>query len=252
VIDKGGNFDPDWSYEGVPQRLDACTEYNLPKMPEVDFTPIDLPVLPPDVCTTHNLPKIPDIVNAPIEMPVQTQMPIQLEIPEPKQISMPAMPPLPTQISMPPNLAALLEIDFTAPHKEPSNNEPSDNETSDNETSDNETSSPEPGPFYPISPDDKIAIGIDQNGNPIYEEQEDPAIVGQRAKEWLADYLNVPIEDIEVIEVAHGYWPNSCLGVCGPDEICSQALVLGSRIVCEVNGKEYEVREGGYYRVVEL
>lgn len=248
VIDEGGYSDPSLSNVKIPQRFDICNAYSLPGIPDVDFTPIKLPVLPPDVCTTHNLPKISDIVNAPIEMPVQTQIPAHLEIPEPKQISVPTVPPLLTQIPISPKLAALLKTGLTAPNKEPLNNEPSDNEASDNETS-----NPEPGPFYPVSPGEKIEIGIDENGNPIYVEQEDPAIVGQRAQEWLADYLDVPTDNVEVIEVAWGYWPDSCLGVCGPDEACLMMTVLGYRIVCDVDGKEYEVREGdGVYRVVEL
>jgi hypothetical protein len=78
--------------------------------------------------------------------------------------------------------------------------------------------------------------------------------VAQEAKEWLANELGVDVGLAKVIEFTQETWGDSCLGLPGPDEFCSMMMVPGYKVICYVEGKEYEVRigENGAIRVVEL
>ena len=58
----------------------------------------------------------------------------------------------------------------------------------------------------------------------------------------LAKQLNVEPQAITVISVAEVEWPDGCLGLSKPDQMCTQVIVPGYRVILEVNGTQYEVR----------
>jgi hypothetical protein len=62
------------------------------------------------------------------------------------------------------------------------------------------------------------------------------------AQQWLAQQLNVAIEQVQIVEVEQAEWTDSCLGLGGPNESCLQAITPGWRAVFEINGQRYEVR----------
>jgi heat shock protein HslJ len=73
------------------------------------------------------------------------------------------------------------------------------------------------------------------------------------AQQWAAEQLNVPAEQIQIMEMEQAVWLDSCLGLGGPAESCLQVETPGWRAIFEVNGIAYEVRTnetGGEVRMV--
>jgi heat shock protein HslJ len=64
----------------------------------------------------------------------------------------------------------------------------------------------------------------------------------QLARQWLALQLSVPQEVVRLISYAQVTWPDGCLGLAEPDEICTEALIPGWQSFFQVNGQGYEVR----------
>jgi heat shock protein HslJ len=62
------------------------------------------------------------------------------------------------------------------------------------------------------------------------------------AQQWAAEQLNVPAEQIQILEMEQAVWLDSCLGLGGPAESCLQVETPGWRAIFEVNGIQYEVR----------
>ncbi len=52
-----------------------------------------------------------------------------------------------------------------------------------------------------------------------------------------ADFDAVTIESVEAME-----WPNGCLGLATPNEMCTQMIVPGYRVVLSVNGEQFVYR----------
>lgn len=69
-----------------------------------------------------------------------------------------------------------------------------------------------------------------------------PNKVVQKARKWLADYLNVPVGHVKVISVERAEWPDSCLGLPEPGEVCLTVITPGYEIIFDVRGQKYEVR----------
>jgi hypothetical protein len=67
-----------------------------------------------------------------------------------------------------------------------------------------------------------------------------PAV--QAAVTALAKQLNIDAQSINVVSMEEVEWPDGCLGLAKPDQMCTQAIVPGYRVMLEVNGKQYEAR----------
>jgi hypothetical protein len=67
-----------------------------------------------------------------------------------------------------------------------------------------------------------------------------PAV--QAALSALATQLNVEAQSVTVISVEAVEWPDGCLGLAMPDQMCTQAIVPGYRVILEADGTQYEVR----------
>lgn len=89
-------------------------------------------------------------------------------------------------------------------------------------------------------PFDQIPIDEPKVENSNETVQEAPVV--QEAGEWLANYLGVTADLVVATEVTEEVWPDGCLGLPGPKEVCTMALVQGYKIIFNVNGEEYEVR----------
>lgn len=64
-----------------------------------------------------------------------------------------------------------------------------------------------------------------------------------RAKQVLAEALNVPVSTIVVLHYEEAKWPDGCLGIPLPDTACTQAIVPGYRIVFRTaQGLQYVFR----------
>jgi hypothetical protein len=73
-------------------------------------------------------------------------------------------------------------------------------------------------------------------------EDELPAQAVLEAQSWLADQLNVAIEQVEIVSTEQIEWTDSCLGLGGAAEICAAVITPGWEANFEVNGQPYEVR----------
>jgi hypothetical protein len=62
------------------------------------------------------------------------------------------------------------------------------------------------------------------------------------ARQMLAGQLGVAAEDIKVLAVEPVEWPDGCLGLAAPDQMCTQAIVPGYRLVLEAQGQSYIFR----------
>ena len=73
------------------------------------------------------------------------------------------------------------------------------------------------------------------------------------AVQTLADQLNVQPDAVEVVNIEAVDWPDSCLGVSNPGEMCAQVITPGYRIQLKAGGQTYEVhtdQSGKSVRVV--
>ena len=62
------------------------------------------------------------------------------------------------------------------------------------------------------------------------------------AQQWLATQLSMAAEQVQVSDVEHVEWTDSCLGLGRANESCLQAITPGWRAIFEINGQRYEVR----------
>ena len=73
-----------------------------------------------------------------------------------------------------------------------------------------------------------------------------------QAQQWLATQLNAAVEQVQIIEVEHAEWTDSCLGLGRPNESCLQAITPGWRAAFEINGQRYEVRTDETGSIIRL
>jgi hypothetical protein len=55
-----------------------------------------------------------------------------------------------------------------------------------------------------------------------------------------------------VVSAEEVEWPDGCLGVAKPNQMCTQVIVPGYRVMLEVNGTQYEVRTDKEVKQVEV
>ena len=72
---------------------------------------------------------------------------------------------------------------------------------------------------------------------------EDPAVATARSD--LATRLQVPLEEINIIERTEKTWPDGSMGCPRPGMQYTQSLVEGSLLVLEVQGTRYNYHAGG-------
>ena len=69
----------------------------------------------------------------------------------------------------------------------------------------------------------------------------------------LALHLEISPDQVQVISFQEEEWPDSCLGLAAPDEMCLQVITPGYRILLGVNGQRYEYhtdQSGDILRVI--
>ncbi|RPI32544.1 MAG: META domain-containing protein [Chloroflexota bacterium] len=62
------------------------------------------------------------------------------------------------------------------------------------------------------------------------------------AQAWLAEQIDIPVEQLEIVSMEQVEWTDSCLGLGQPNESCLQAITPGWQVIFEAGGKSYEVR----------
>jgi hypothetical protein len=69
-----------------------------------------------------------------------------------------------------------------------------------------------------------------------------PPDVALNIRNQVSEILGVPVESIALKTIEPMEWPDSCLGLGGPDESCAQAVTPGWLLVFTANGQEYRFR----------
>lgn len=68
----------------------------------------------------------------------------------------------------------------------------------------------------------------------------------------LALRLQIDPGQIEVVAFEEREWPDACLGLAGPDEMCAMMITQGWRVVLRAGGREYAARTDMAGRIVRL
>lgn len=63
------------------------------------------------------------------------------------------------------------------------------------------------------------------------ENQELPTSVFKAVQQDLSKQTNLPVEEFKLANATHQSWTDGCLGLAKPEEMCSQALIDGWRVV---------------------
>src|SRR5215510_15260003 len=66
-----------------------------------------------------------------------------------------------------------------------------------------------------------------------------PPDVALNIRNRVSEILGVPVESIQLKTIEQTEWPDSCLGLGGPDESCAQAVTPGWLLAFTANGQEY-------------
>ncbi len=68
----------------------------------------------------------------------------------------------------------------------------------------------------------------------------------------LSKQTGIPKEKLKITRYSRQTWSNGCLGIAKPDEICTQALVEGWRVVVSGNNRTWVYRSDRNGRIVRL
>jgi len=63
--------------------------------------------------------------------------------------------------------------------------------------------------------------------------------VVDQARADLASRLGVTANQIEVVNIEHVNWPDACLGVYRPGQMCAAVVTPGLRILLQYGGRDY-------------
>jgi hypothetical protein len=90
---------------------------------------------------------------------------------------------------------------------------------------------------------DQYAYRTDLEGLAVREEAQEPVPAAvEAARQALAERLGVSVEQIAVVDFQQVDWPDGCLGLGGPAELCLAAITPGYAVTLEANGEQYAYR----------
>jgi hypothetical protein len=69
-----------------------------------------------------------------------------------------------------------------------------------------------------------------------------PPEVAVEIQNRLSETLGVAMDHIEIETVEKRDWPNGCLGLAEPDEVCTEAITPGWLVVFSIDGTQYRYR----------
>lgn len=69
--------------------------------------------------------------------------------------------------------------------------------------------------------------------------QEPLSIITQKAGEMLAADLNIKYSEISVDKIEPVNWPDACLGIIKPDEMCASVITPGYKVTLTAKGGQY-------------
>jgi len=69
-----------------------------------------------------------------------------------------------------------------------------------------------------------------------------PPEVLNQIKNQVSQTLGVSVDQIQIDTVEQQEWPDSCLGLGGPDESCAQVVTPGWLVAFSIDGQQYRYR----------
>jgi hypothetical protein len=69
-----------------------------------------------------------------------------------------------------------------------------------------------------------------------------PPDVALNIRNQVSAILGVPVETIQLESVEQTEWPNGCLGLPEPEEVCTEAITPGWSLAFTADGQEYRFR----------
>lgn len=79
-----------------------------------------------------------------------------------------------------------------------------------------------------------------------------PHAVAEATRQDLSRQVGIPVEKLRITESSRKTWPDGCLGLPKPDQLCTQALVEGWHITLSDGSKTWVYRTDGKGRVLRL
>jgi len=70
----------------------------------------------------------------------------------------------------------------------------------------------------------------------------DPPYAVVAAERELSEQLDISVDEIDLVSFSREEWPDACLGLAEPDEICAQVIMPGWRVVLTAEGQRYVYR----------
>jgi len=69
-----------------------------------------------------------------------------------------------------------------------------------------------------------------------------PPDVALNVRNQVSAILGVPVESIQLESVEQTDWPNGCLGLPEPEEVCTEVITPGWLLAFSADGQEYRFR----------
>ena len=69
-----------------------------------------------------------------------------------------------------------------------------------------------------------------------------PPQAAQEAADALAARLDIPVEQVTIAQIDEEDWPDGCLGLATDDEMCTEAIVPGFRVILKAGDAVHEFR----------
>ncbi len=122
---------------------------------------------------------------------------------------------------------------------------------------------PQPGKAYAqvVTPGYRIVLEVDGKQYELHTDRTAGSIrICERQLErgpaaavaYLADQLEVPAEEVEVLSVESYEWPDASLGCPEPGKSYAQVITPGYRVILSARGEEYEVRTDKEGKLIAL
>ena len=70
----------------------------------------------------------------------------------------------------------------------------------------------------------------------------DPPYAVVAAEQELSEELGIPVDEIDYVSFSREEWPDACLGLADPDEMCAQVITPGWRVVLKAEGQQHVFR----------
>lgn len=79
-----------------------------------------------------------------------------------------------------------------------------------------------------------------------------PPSAAFQAQKALAQTLGIGVERTTITLIATAQWPDACLGLASPNEMCAQGVVNGYRVVLRANGQLFEYHTDASGKVLRV